>query len=191
MSLPSAVLDAMLASGCTAEQIVAAVKAAGADADARREAKRSGNAERQRRFKAKGKVTPDNADNALPAVTPPPPAPLDKETSPRPPKEINPPEPPPPGDCSAPAEPILLPEHIVEKWNEIAPAIGKPPIRKLTPERREAVKARIHQNDIDDFVTVFGNIRGSPFLQEWRGMGFDWVMKKANFQKVLEGNYNG
>lgn len=93
-------------------------------------------------------------------------------------------------DCPSDDEPTLKPEHILEKWNEIAPAIGKPAIRKLTPERREMVKARINQNSIDDFVTVFGNIRGSPFLSEWRGMGFDWVMKKANFQKVLEGNYN-
>lgn len=93
--------------------------------------------------------------------------------------------------CASDDAPALRPEHILEKWNEIAPDIGKPKIRKLTPERRDMVKARIAQNPIDDFVTVFGNIRGSPFLQSYRGMGFDWCMKKANFQKILEGNYNG
>lgn len=91
-------------------------------------------------------------------------------------------------------EPALCPEHVVEKWNEIAPALGKPKVRDLTPERRQLLKARIAQYSIDDFVTVFGNIRGSPFLRGDTGKHFctfDWAMKKANFQKVLEGNYNG
>lgn len=73
MSLSAAVIDAMVAAGCTAEQLAAAMKAAMVDAEERRERKRAGNAERQRRFKAKGKeVTRDNAGNALPSVTPSP-----------------------------------------------------------------------------------------------------------------------
>lgn len=91
-------------------------------------------------------------------------------------------------------EPSLRPEHIVEKWNEIAPTFGKPKVRDITPERRQLLKARIAQYPIDDFVTVFGNIRGSPFLRGDTGKQFctfDWAMKKANFQKILEGNYNG
>ncbi len=89
-------------------------------------------------------------------------------------------------------EPALRPEHVVEKWNEIASTLGKPRVRDLTPERRQLVKARIAQYSIDDFVAVFGNISASPFLRGDTGKNFctfDWVMKKANFQKVLEGNY--
>lgn len=85
----------------------------------------------------------------------------------------------------------LKPEHVVEKWNAVAPRIGKPCIRNLTPTRREAVRARIAQYTVDDFIVVFGNIQGSRFLRDWRGCGFDWAMKRANFQKILEGNYNG
>lgn len=88
----------------------------------------------------------------------------------------------------------LRPEHIVEKWNELAPTMGKPRVRNITPERRQLLKARIAQYPIDDFVTVFGNIRGSPFLRGDTGKHFctfDWAMKKANFQKILEGNYDG
>ncbi|PQM29415.1 hypothetical protein CVO77_00305 [Sphingopyxis lindanitolerans] len=70
--------------------------------------------------------------------------------------------------------------------------MGKPKVRDITPERRQLLKARIAQYSIDDFVTVFGNIRGSPFLRGDTGKHFctfDWAMKKANFQKIIEGNY--
>lgn len=92
--------------------------------------------------------------------------------------------------CSSDDEP-LKPEHVLEAWNEMAAAIGKPKVRDFTPERRQAVKARLGQFTLDDFATVFANIRSSQFLREWRGCGFDWAMKKANFLKILEGNYNG
>lgn len=86
----------------------------------------------------------------------------------------------------------LRPEHVVAKWNELAPSMGKPTVRDLTPERRALLRARIGQYSVDDFITVFGNIRGSPFLRGDTGKHFctfDWAMKKANFQKILEGNY--
>lgn len=49
MSLSAAILDAMVASGCTAEQIAAVVKAALASDDARLEQKREKDRERKRR----------------------------------------------------------------------------------------------------------------------------------------------
>lgn len=97
------------------------------------------------------------------------------------------------GEDSCASGDALEPEHIVEHWNEIAPTLGKPCIRKLTPARRSLLKARIGQNELEDFVEVFANIRASPFLRGdkgWRGCTFDWVFKQANFQKILEGNYN-
>ena len=84
----------------------------------------------------------------------------------------------------------LKPEHVMESWNEVAAKIGKPVVRNLTPERRQLVRARIAQYSIDDFVTVFGNVQGSAFLRDAKACGFDWSMKKANFQKILEGNYS-
>ena len=86
------------------------------------------------------------------------------------------------------------PRHVMEFWNQTAQHLGKPKVRDLTPERRQLLKARIEQYSIDDFVTVFENIKTSPFLRGdngWRGCTFDWVFKKGNFQKILEGNYNG
>lgn len=87
----------------------------------------------------------------------------------------------------------LNPKHVVDFWNETAVQLGKPRVRDLTPERRNLLKARMAQYSIEDFVTVFNSVRSSPFLRGdtgWRGCTFDWVFKKANFQKILEGNYN-
>lgn len=89
----------------------------------------------------------------------------------------------------------LKPEHVSEKWNETAMRVwGERTIRDLTPERRQLLKARIAQYSLDDFVTVFAKIEASAFLRGdngWRGCTFDWVFKKANFQKIIEGNYDG
>ena len=86
------------------------------------------------------------------------------------------------------------PKEVVEVWNETAAKLGKPKVRDLTPERRQLLRNRMAQYTVDDFVTVLNNIESSPFLRGdtgWRGCSFDWVFKKANFQKILEGNYNG
>lgn len=95
------------------------------------------------------------------------------------------------GDCPSGDEPALKPEHVVETWNKTADRIAKPKVRDLTPERRQLVRSRIAQYSIDDFVAVFGAIERSDFLRNWCGLSFDWAMKKANFQKILEGNYDG
>ena len=85
------------------------------------------------------------------------------------------------------------PKDVVEVWNELALKLGKPKVRDLTPERRQLLKGRMSQYALEDFVLVFNNIERSPFLRGdhgWRGCTFDWVFKKSNFQKILEGNYN-
>lgn len=84
------ILDAMVAAGCTAEQIVAAVKAdAQADAD-KLARKRSADAERKRKQRANVTRTSCDIDGhgvtSTDSVDPPF---SDKERSPTPPKEIN------------------------------------------------------------------------------------------------------
>lgn len=71
MAINPAVLDALLQAGATAEMIVAAVKADLANDEARREAKRANNAERQRRYRVRhgDEITQNNASNALRDVT--------------------------------------------------------------------------------------------------------------------------
>jgi hypothetical protein len=99
----------------------------------------------------------------------------------------------PEGSCAS--DDALKPEHVVAVWNEeIAPVLGKPKVRMLTPERRVRLKARIAGFTVAEFREVIANIMASPFLRGdtgWHGFGFDWFTKKANFLKILEGNYNG
>lgn len=79
---------------------------------------------------------------------------------------------------------------VVEYWNEVADRIGKPKVLRLSDGRKQMLKTRIKENSIDDFLLVFRNIERSDFLRNWKAMGFDWVFKAGNFQKILEGNYN-
>lgn len=85
----------------------------------------------------------------------------------------------------------LKPIHVMDEWNTSAARMGKPHVRDLTPARRQLIGARIAQYSIDDFAAVFGKIEASKFLREGRFCTFDWSMKRANFQKILEGNYDG
>lgn len=98
----------------------------------------------------------------------------------------------------APTQPALIEDElvvtvqdVVDAWNDTADKIGKPKVQRISDGRKQVIRARIKQNTIDDFVVVFRNIEQSDFLRNWNAMGFDWVMKAGNFQKILEGNYNG
>lgn len=96
-----------------------------------------------------------------------------------------------PNGSSCASDDALKPEHFPEAWNaDIAP-LGKRAVRDFSPERRILVKARIKEHGLAGCREVLANIRGSPFLLDAKGIQFDWVIQKRNFQKVLEGNYNG
>lgn len=92
--------------------------------------------------------------------------------------------------CASEDAPSLKPKHVFEEWNAVALRIGKRTVRDLTPARRELCRCRIGQYSIEDFVTVFGKVEASQFLREGRFCTFDWTMKRANFQKIIEGNYD-
>ena len=91
--------------------------------------------------------------------------------------------------------PELRPEHVFEGYQALAAELGLPVPRDFTPERRQLVRGRLKQFPMADFLEVFAKCRGSPFLRGDARDGrtplkFDWLMKKANFLKVLEGNYD-
>lgn len=95
------------------------------------------------------------------------------------------------GDCAS--DDALTPDHVFEAWNDLAGRIAKPKIRDLTPERRQKVRARIAGYSLADWQAVLGAVDRSSFLRGetgWHGFTFDWMTKKGNFQKILEGNYD-
>lgn len=96
--------------------------------------------------------------------------------------------------CESDDSPKLMPIHLKEEWNNrVAACTGLPAIRDLTPARQQLCKTRIKQYPLADFQAVFDNIQRSPFLRGdkgWKGATFDWALKRENYQKILEGNYN-
>lgn len=82
MSLSAAVIDALVASGCTPEQMAAVIKADLAERDAALEAKRAKDSERQRRHRASRDVTVTNGDSVTdPSLSP---APNENNSNPHP-----------------------------------------------------------------------------------------------------------
>ena len=95
--------------------------------------------------------------------------------------------------CASDDARAVTPALIVDAWNRTAPKLGKPKVRDLTDSRRQLLKARAGQYSLIDFQEVFGKIERSAFLRGdtgWHGCTFDWVFKRGNFQKILEGNYD-
>ena len=83
-------------------------------------------------------------------------------------------------------------QQIIDEWNTLE-EFGITPVKRMTPKREQAVKARIRQNHMDDILEAIENIRHSSFLQGQNKEGwmitFDWFLKPGNFAKVFEGNY--
>lgn len=80
---------------------------------------------------------------------------------------------------------------VVEKFNSIC--ISFPKVSKLTDSREKTIKARLKEYSMQDIIIVFEKAEKSDFLKGKSGKfkaSFDWLMKPANFIKVLEGNYD-
>jgi hypothetical protein len=97
------------------------------------------------------------------------------------------------GESPSSDEPALSVEEVFKGYQALASDLGLAVPRDLTPERRQLVRGRISQYALSDFQAVFARCRASPFLRGDKGrtpLTFDWLMKKGNFQKTLEGNYD-
>lgn len=167
MGLSASMIDALVDSGCTVEQLAALVKADIADQESARaeraERNRAGNADRQRRFRSrrKGKVTESNADNARNGVTPPndiysnPPVSSDDET--RPVKKSKSAKPACPDGVEDQVWSDFL-DHRKKKDAPVSPTV-------VSRIRREADKAGWTLNDAIAEVVARG----------WQGFKADWV----------------
>jgi hypothetical protein len=82
-----------------------------------------------------------------------------------------------------------------ESYNDLAMRVGLPLARTLTPERRRSILKRMRDNGGHSaWQSLLSNVERSAFLQGdndrgWRVPGLDWLLKSANFTKVIEGTY--
>ena len=173
MSLTPAMIDAMVETGCTAEQIAAVVKASMAETEARQSEKRANDRQRQRRHRASRDVTVTDRDTQI--------KPLDKK-DPHTPKKIKPNPPPivPPSDV----------DQAIELWNEMAGGRGLAQVVKLTERRRKAIKARLDEFGLDGWRKALAAVAGSPFHcgendRGWRA-DLDFVSGESKFVALLE-----
>lgn len=82
-------------------------------------------------------------------------------------------------------------QKIIEDYNFVC--TGLPKVRSLTDGRRKAIRARWNEHGEAAFAVLFAAVAASSFLngkndRNWLA-DFDWLMKEANFAKVLEGKY--
>lgn len=179
MSIKSEVLDALLAAGASAEMIVAAVKADMAEDEARREAKRANNAERQQRFRDKRKSRKNNARNALRSVTPP----IDNNHTP---SDISP-----DGESHTQRDDA---QAVLDHWRDTAKPLGLSCWSALTAKRRKTVNARLREHGLEAIRMAIEHVPKSAFLRgeagDWNGANMDFLMRQDAIPRILEGKYD-
>lgn len=83
---------------------------------------------------------------------------------------------------------------VAEKWNNLcSKTIPKIHTHKLSGARRNAVTARLKEFGAEKVHYLIEYVHKNSFLngvneRRWIAT-FDWVFKQANFQKIIEGNY--
>jgi len=85
-------------------------------------------------------------------------------------------------------------QAVVKSWNDIVSDLPK--VVSLTEQRKKAIKSiwmKAGDSPLWTFATAFRDVQDSDFLSgrngQWSGCGFDWVLKPANWTKIIEGNY--
>lgn len=82
---------------------------------------------------------------------------------------------------------------IQDLWNNTVKSLPK--IERLTDGRKREIKTKYSEGGYELFERVFQKVEASMWLtgrtkEQWRGCSFDWVMKIANWTKIIEGNYD-
>lgn len=82
---------------------------------------------------------------------------------------------------------------IFQAYAEALPEL--PQLKVKDEARRKAIRS-IWKMDkrfqsLQHWQKYFRYVKTSPFLMGMNAIGFDWLLKPANFKKVIEGNYHG
>ena len=88
----------------------------------------------------------------------------------------------------------LTPADVFESWNDMAPKVGLPVAKGMTPSRLRQTKARLREFPaMEDWQRAFRHIAETPFLRGendrgWRA-DFDFLVQAKSFTKLVEGSY--
>ena len=85
--------------------------------------------------------------------------------------------------------------RLCDYWNMMMNGKAISQLRSISKKRQTAVNARIKEHSVEAVKVVIDKAAASPFLNGAGGKAwvasFDWIfLHPANFQKVLEGNYD-
>lgn len=85
--------------------------------------------------------------------------------------------------------------RLCDYWNMMMNGKAISQLRSISKKRQTAVNARIKEHSVEAVKAVIDKAAASPFLNGAGGKAwvasFDWIfLHPANFQKVLEGNYD-
>ena len=84
----------------------------------------------------------------------------------------------------------------VTRYNAAAEKAGWPQVQKLNPNRAKLLRARLADSGgLEGWEVALRKAFDSDFLRgrtpkPWTGFSFDWLIKSANFTKLMEGNYD-
>ena len=83
-------------------------------------------------------------------------------------------------------------QDIINLYNSICISFSK--VKTLSDARKKTIKARLNTYSMEELKTVFEKAEASDFLKgknnrNWMA-NFDWMLKDANFTKILDGNYD-
>ncbi len=83
-------------------------------------------------------------------------------------------------------------QEIADLYNDTC--VSFPKLSKLSDARKKAISARFKTYSVEDFKLMFQKAEASSFLKgkndrNWSAT-FDWMIKDANFAKILDGNYD-
>lgn len=81
--------------------------------------------------------------------------------------------------------------RFADYFNRSVADTGIPKITRLTDARKNALRSIFKEYGRQTVETVIAKVIASDFLaRQWGKVSFDWIFKKANFLKILEGNYD-
>jgi|GEM_PF-2534575 hypothetical protein len=82
-------------------------------------------------------------------------------------------------------------ERFRDYFNNAVVETSIPQITKLTDARKNALRSIFKEYGKETVEAVIRKVIASDFLaKEWGKVSFDWIFKKSNFIKILEGNYD-